>query len=109
ITGRPRPSRLVVWAVLAVVVVAPFYAYSTFQSRPVAIATIASTKDGCNASLDTVETLATENVTDARVKASLQALHDAALEHDPQLAADLQPVIADPSGANSATATKAIL
>jgi len=94
---------------LAVLVAAPIFTYSSFHTTPIAVATIANTKDGCHAYLDTVETIVKEKSSDARMKESLQALHDAAVTNDPKLAADLLPEIATPNGQTSSTATEAIM
>jgi hypothetical protein len=108
-SGLPRRSRLMPWSVLAVLVVAPLYTYANFHTTPVAVATIANTKDSCHAYLDTVETIVKENSPKARIQESLQSLHDAAATNDPALAADLLPEIASPSEQTSTATTKAIL
>lgn len=108
-SGLPSRSRLKPWAILAVLVAAPIFTYSNFHTTPVEVAPIATTKDGCQAYLDTVETIMKENGSEARIKQSLQALHDAAVTNDPALAADLVPEIANPNGETTAAATKAIL
>ena len=110
--AAPRKSfllRALPWGIVAAVVAAPIITYSFVRTNPVDVATIASPKDGCQAYLDTVETIVKENGTEARIKETLQALHDAAVTNDPELAADLLPEIATPNGGTSATATKSIL
>jgi hypothetical protein len=110
--GAPRKPFLLrawPWAVVAVLVAAPVVTYSFAHSTPVIVATISSSKDGCHAYLDTVETVAKENGTAARVKQTFRALHDAAVAHDPELAADLVPLTTTVTAEASSTATTSIL
>ena len=108
-TGTLRPSRLRGWSVLAAVATALLFTFALFRSEPVPVQTIATTKDGCHAFLDTMETITRENSTESRLKASMQSLHDEALQNDPQLAADIAPLITAPTKANSEAATTAVL
>jgi hypothetical protein len=106
---KPFFRRALPWGIVVAVLAAPLVTYSFVRTTPVDVATIASPKDGCHAYLDTIESMAQENGSAARVTQTIQALHDAALTNDPALAADLEPVIANPTSGTSATATKAIL
>jgi hypothetical protein len=108
-TGNPRPSRVRLWSVLAAVASAVVFTVAFFRSEPVPVQTIATTKDGCHAFMDTMETVTRENVTESRLKASMQELHDEALTNDPQLAADISPLITSPTKATTEKATTSIL
>jgi len=58
--AAPRKSfllRALPWGIVAAVVAAPIITYSFVRTNPVDVATIASPKDGCQAYLDTVETI----------------------------------------------------
>ena len=108
-TGSPRRSRVRLWSVLAAVASAVVFTVAFFRSEPVPVQTIATTKDGCHAFMDTMETVTRENVTESRLKATMQKLHDEALLNDPQLAADISPLITTPTKAITEKATTSIL
>jgi hypothetical protein len=108
-SGLPSSSRVKPWAVLAVLVAAPIFTYAAFHVPPVPIATIASPKDGCHAFLDATVAIVRPEMTEAGLTTAMQSLYDAALEHDPMLAADVKPLITDHTSAASSTASEAII
>jgi hypothetical protein len=98
-----------VWSALAAAACAVLLGVAFVRSEPVPVQTIATTKDGCHAFMDTMETVTRENATDSRLKASMQRLHDEALSYDPQLAADVAPLMTSPTKDASEQATRSIL
>jgi hypothetical protein len=73
------------------------------------VATITSTKDGCHAFLTTAEASVSSGNSNADLAAAMQALYDAAAEHDPMLAADVKPLITHQTAAAESQATQAIV
>jgi hypothetical protein len=105
----PWYRRLLPWALLAAIVVAPLIWLSLTRVEAPATITVSSPADGCQKFLDTIDTAASKKLSNTASVPYLQALHDAAVTTDPDLAADLQKAIDAPTNANFGTLGQSVI
>jgi predicted transcriptional regulator len=105
-----RSSVLVlVVAIVAAATVGAFVGLQLTRTKTVEAAPIASPAEGCQAFLDTFDTVAQKNLNNNDARPYFTGLADAARANDPELAADLDTIAAAKDQTSAQTAVQSVL